>query len=159
MLISPRALSRRPAQEMAYEYRTIATGLIALAAAGVLAACGEEPRPISAQEFMENPILLEVTMVRCMQNRSEARSDKECLNAREAVDRIAAKDAAARRGELEALSARKREALRRAQEAARQRALEEQRRQEEAELVEFTPAPEGEAQPESDGPPQAEPVE
>lgn len=127
--------------------RTRGTAWIALTVAGLLAACSEEPPPTSVFEFMENPILLEATMVRCVQNRSEARYDPECLNAREAVNRIAAREEAARRAELEAQSERKRQALRRAQEAAaeaRRRALEEQRRREEAELLgPFAPQPEG----------------
>lgn len=126
------------------------TASIALAALLVLAACGEEPPPTSVSQFMENPILLEATMVRCVENRAEARYDPACLNARDAVNRIAARKEQARRAELEAQSERKRQALRRAQQAAaeaRRRALEEQRRQEEAELLgPFAPLSEGEAQ-------------
>lgn len=126
---------------MNQERRTIGTaptGLAALAVLVVLAACGEEPPPTSVTQFVEDPILLEATMVRCVDNRAEARYDPECLNAREAVNRIAAREEEARRAELEAQSERKRQAVRRAQEAAaeaRRRALEEQRRREEAELL------------------------
>lgn len=126
--------------------------MIALAALVALAACGEAPPPTSVAQFVENPILLEATMVRCVENRTEARYDPECLNAREAVNLIAAREEKARRADLEAQSERKRQALRRAQEAAaeaRRRALEEQRRQEEAELLgPFAPLSEGGTQPE-----------
>lgn len=150
---------------MTHERQTTGTTLIALATLLALAACDEEPPPTSVSQFMENPILLEATMVRCAENRAEARYDPECLNAREAVNRIAAREEEARRAELEAQSERKRQALRRAQEAAaeaRRRALEEQRRQEEAELLgPFAPPPEGEpqAQPRQDAPREEPPAD
>jgi hypothetical protein len=136
---------------MNHERQTTGTASIALATLLALAACGEEPPPTSVSQFVENPILLEATMVGCVENRAEARYDPECLNAREAVNRIAAREEAARRAELEAQSDRKRQALRRAQEAAaeaRRRALEEQRRREEAELLgPFAPRPGEDAEP------------
>ena len=100
-----------------------------------LVACNSEPPPRSVTELMENPILLEAAVVRCAQNRAKSRSDVECMNAREAVMIIAAREEASRRAELEAQSERKRQALRRTQQAAaeaRRRAEEERRRQEEA---------------------------
>lgn len=103
-----------------------------------LAACTPEPPPRTVADFLDNPRLLEATMVRCAENRAELKYTAECLNAREAVDRIAAQEEAERRVELEAQSARKREALRRAQEAAaaaRARAEEEARLREEAEYL------------------------
>ena len=105
---------------------------------GLLGACSEEPPPRSVIEFMENPILLEATVVRCSRNRSETRYDAECVNAREAVSRIAAKEEQAGRAALEAQSARKRHDLRRTQEAAaeaRRRTADAQRRREEAEYL------------------------
>lgn len=104
----------------------------------LLAACGKEPPPISASEFMENPRLLEATIVRCGQNRSEMKYVAECVNARDAVNRLEVSEKHAKRGELEAQSERKRQALRRTQEAAaeaRRRTLEAQRRREEAEYL------------------------
>ncbi len=77
-------------------------------------------------------------MVRCAQNRDQLRYTAECVNAREAVDRIAATEEAAKRSELDAQSERKRESLRRAQQAAsaaRQRAVEVERLREEAEYL------------------------
>lgn len=67
---------------------------------------------------MEDPILLDATMVRCVANRDSVSYDPECVNAREAVERLAAAEKEARRAALEAESERKREALRRAREAA-----------------------------------------
>jgi hypothetical protein len=87
---------------------------------------------------MENPILLEAAVVRCNQNRAESRYDPECMNAREAVKIIEAREEAARRAALEAESERKRQALRRTQQAAaeaRRRAEEERRLREEAEYL------------------------
>jgi hypothetical protein len=116
-----------------------------------LAGCAEEPPPRSVTEFADNPILLEAAMIRCAQDRSKTRYEAECVNARQAVSRIQAKEEAARAAELEASSESKRNALRRTQAAAneaRRRAAEESRLREEAEyLAQFGVAPpaEGEA--------------
>jgi len=121
-----------------------------------LAACGEEPPPHSVADFMEDPILLEATIVRCGQDRAASRYDAECVNARDAVGSIAKAAEEARRQELEAESERKRQALRRAQQAAaeaRRRAQEEQRKREEAEYYgEFEPLPREDHPPESADP-------
>ncbi len=113
----------------------------------VLAGCAEEPPPRTVDEFLDNPIMLEAAMVRCSANRRESRYDAECINAREAVNRIEAREEAKRRKELEAQSARKRDALRRTQAAAaeaRRRAAEARRREEEAAyLAQFGELPPG----------------
>jgi hypothetical protein len=114
--------------------------------ASLISACGKEPLPpVSVAEFKADPILLEATMVRCAQRRSETKYDAECVNAREAGNLLAANDREARRKELEAQSARKRSALRRTQEAAAQarRRSAEARRQREADeyLGIFEPVP------------------
>ncbi len=123
----------------------------------MLAGCGEEPRPRSAQEFLENPIMLEAAMVRCSQDRAATRYDAECVNARQAVSQIEAKEEAARRADFEERSNRKRQALRRTQEAAaeaRRRAAQADRLREEAEyLAQFgvaPPPPEGQIVDEAD---------
>lgn len=106
--------------------------------AALLTACSKEPPPRSVEEFIENPVVLEAAMVRCSRNRAETRYEAECVNAREAVDRISAREEAKRRAELEAQSERKREALRRTQRAAaeaRRRAAEAARLREEAEYL------------------------
>lgn len=112
----------------------------------LVASCSEPP-PTTVVEFVEDPRLLEATMLRCADNRAELRYTQECLNAREAVDRIAAREAAERRADLEAESERKREALRRRrqlEEEARARAEEEERLRQEAEyLSQFGEAPAG----------------
>ena len=103
-----------------------------------LGACSEEIPPRSVDEFIANPILLEATVVRCSQNRTETRYDPECVNAREAVSRMAAREEQAGRAALEEQSERKRNALRRTQEAAaeaRRRTAESNRRREEAEYL------------------------
>lgn len=98
---------------------------------------------------MENEILLEAAIVRCSQDRSATRYDAECVNAREAVHRIQAREEAERREELERRSERKREALRRTQQAAaeaRRRAAEAERLRKEAEyLAQFGVLPDEDA--------------
>ena len=114
--------------------RLILVSIASLAATG----CAKEPPPRTVGEFMDNPLLLEAALVRCTQNRAETRYNAECVNAREAVKLIEAREEASRRVELEAESLRKREALRRTQAAAaeaRRRVAEERRRREEAEYL------------------------
>lgn len=120
--------------DIAMLMRPLRTAII-VAVPCVLLACSKEVPPRTVSEFVDNPILLEATMVRCAQNRSQTKYDAECVNAREAANRIAAIQDQARRKELEAQSEQKRQALRRTQEAAaeaRRRAAEAQRLREEA---------------------------
>jgi len=105
--------------------------IIALGACGVLLACAKEPPPPTVDEFMQDRILLEAAMVRCGQNRSSTKYEPECVNAREAVNRLARAEEDKRRADLEAESERKRRALRRTQEAA----AEARRRAEEADRL------------------------
>lgn len=119
----------------------------------LVSGCAKEPPARSVQEFVDNPISLEAAMVRCSQNRKETRYDAECVNARQAVSIIEAKEERARRDALEAQSQRKREALWRTQKAAaeaRRRAVEAEQRRKEAEyLAQFgvlPPPPDGENQ-------------
>lgn len=110
-----------------------------------LAACTREPPARTVMEFMDDPLLLEAALVRCTQNRAETRYEAECVNAREAVKLIEARDEAAQRERLEAESQRKRDALRRTQQAAaeaRRRMLEaERQRQEQDYLDQFGELP------------------
>lgn len=111
---------------------------ICIGALALHVACSEEPPPVTTTQFLENPRLLEATMVRCAQNRSESRYVAECINARDAVNRIEAAADKSRREEFERQSERKRQALRRTQEAAaeaRRRALAATRLREEQEYL------------------------
>jgi hypothetical protein len=105
-------------------------------------------------EYVENPLFLEAAVVRCAQNRSLSKYEQECINAREAVKRIEAKEEESRREELEARSERKRKALRRTQQAtaeARRRAEEAERMREEAEyLAQFGVLPPSEVEDEDE---------
>ncbi|MDJ0710997.1 MAG: EexN family lipoprotein [Woeseiaceae bacterium] len=110
-----------------------------LIGAGLAAGCGpSEPPPRTVTEFLENPLILEAAVVRCNQDRAGNRYNQECINAREAVKRIQAKEEEARRRELEERSEAKRRALRRTQQAqaeARRRAVDAERRRKEAEYL------------------------
>ena len=111
---------------------------ICVSGLALLVGCSEPPPPVSVTDFMDNPRLLEATMVRCGQNRTEMKYESECVNAREAVNRLERVAELERRQQLEAQSERKRQALRRTQEAAaaaRRRSEEERRRREEAEYL------------------------
>ena len=77
-------------------------------------------------------------MVRCSVNRAETRYRAECVNARQAVSIIEAKQERVRREAFEAQSEAKRAALRRTQQAAaeaRRRAQEAEQRRREAEYL------------------------
>ena len=92
-----------------------------LLGAALLAGCSEkEPPARTVSEFVENPILLEAAMVRCSRDRRESRYDQECINAREAVNRIEAKEEEMRREELpeEFLNSEAIESLDQAQQSA-----------------------------------------
>ena len=110
-----------------------------IAAIGILVGCTSEPPPArTVTEFVENPILLEAAMIRCSKDRSTTKYEAECVNAREAVNRIQAKEEQKQREDLEARSERKRQALRRTQQAAaeaRRRAEDAERMRKEAEYL------------------------
>lgn len=117
-----------------------------LCSALLLQGCGQEQQAArSVQEFLDNPQFLEAAVVRCSQNRSESRYDAECVNARQAVSLIEAREERARRARLEAESESKRDALRRTQRAAaeaRRRAAEQEQLRKEAEyLAQFGEVP------------------
>lgn len=112
--------------------------LMLICGCSLLGACGEEPKPRSVHEFMDHPQFLEAAVVRCSVNRAESRYDAECVNARQAVALIEAREERARRERLEAESESKRAALRRTQQAAaaaRHEAAERARLREEAEYL------------------------
>lgn len=114
------------------------TVLMLICGSLLLGACGKEPQPRSVQQFMDNPQFLEAAVVRCSVNRAESRYDTECVNARQAVDLIEAREERARRDRLEAESESKRAALRRTQRAAaaaRREAAERARLRKEAEYL------------------------
>jgi len=102
------------------------------------AGCSQESQPRSVDEYLDSPQFLEAAVVRCARNRSETRYDAECVNARQAVSVIEAREERSRRDKLEAQSQNKRDALRRTHLAAteaRRRAAEMIRLQEEAEYL------------------------
>jgi len=115
----------------------------------MLGGCAEEVPPRSVQDFLADPNSLEAVVVRCSQNRSQTRYEAECINARQAISVLEAKEERARRDAFEAESDRKRQALRRTQQAAaeaRRRAeVAAQRRKEAEYLAQF-----GELPPSSD---------
>ena len=100
---------------------------------------------------MNDAVLLDATMVRCSVNRARTKYEPECVNAREAINRVARSEEAERRAALEAQSERKRQALRRTQEAAaeaRRRSAEAARlREEAAYLAQFETAPDNQSSP------------
>lgn len=108
-------------------------GLVAL-----LGGCADDAPPPTVEDYLDDRILLDAAMARCGLNRLEMKYEADCVNAREASNRIARAEEAERRKALEAQSDRKRAALRRAQEAAdeaRRRAADAERARREAEYL------------------------
>ena len=104
----------------------------------LLGACAKESPPIPVSELLDNPRLLEATIVRCAQNRAHTKYDADCVNARYVASRLEYRAMQSRRTQLETQSTRKRQALRRTQEAAtvaRNRVLEAKRLRKEAEYL------------------------
>ena len=107
-----------------------------------LVGCSEPPPPPSVAELLADPVLLDATMVRCLEQHDGTNYAPECISAREAAGQLALAAEQARQAELEAASERKREALRRAQEAAdaaRQQALALAEERETAEYLGLVP--------------------
>jgi len=111
----------------------------------LLVGCADEVPPPSVHDYLDDPNALEAAVVRCAANRSETRYEAECVNARQAISIIEAKEERQRRDVFEAESDKKRQALRRTQQAAaeaRRRAEDlDRRRKEAAYLAQFGEPP------------------
>ena len=88
--------------------------LVAILCAG----CTEQPAEYrSAEDFVEDTVALDAKLVACQKDRRAAVRDPECKAARQAANRVAMAEDAARRQRLEAESAAQLSRLRRAREA------------------------------------------
>lgn len=83
-----------------------------------ISGCSDGPPPRTVAEFLDDPIGLEATLSRCNADRSLTRDDPECINAREANNRMAAEDQRRLERDLERESQRKLDAIRRRNESA-----------------------------------------
>ncbi len=111
------------------KYKIIGT----LAAVAVLSACSKEIPPTSVEEFVANRVLLDATLARCDLGSTDTFDDRNCVNARRAVERLWREQEKINSELREQESERKLQLLREQQD--RETALEEQRRlaEEEAE--------------------------
>ncbi len=111
------------------KYKIIGT----LAAVAVLSACSKEIPPTSVEEFVANRVLLDATLARCDLGSTDTFDDRNCVNARRAVERLWREQEKINAELREQESERKLQLLREQQD--RETALEEQRRlaEEEAE--------------------------
>lgn len=87
---------------------------------GLLVACGDEPPARSVDDFMSDSAGLQATLLRCRDGGFEAERDPECVNARQAAERLGAQQEEDKRAEREAEFERQRDVLRQ-REALRQR--------------------------------------
>jgi len=125
--------------------RLIAIFLVAVLAA---AGCAKEAPPTSVDEFVQDRVMLDATLARCDLERSDTFDDRNCVNARRAVERLWREQEELNADLLERESERKLQALREQRERedrlAEQRRLEEQQseQQELYQGLDFTAAPE-----------------
>ena len=103
--------------------RELATLATTLMLAGVAACGAPKPPPHSVAELTDDPALLQGIVARCAGDKRAAASDVECVNARLAVERIAAAEESKHVGERGAEFERQRE-HRRLQEEQSRRAAE-----------------------------------
>ena len=98
---------------------TVRACLIAGLLAG--AACSQRHvAPMTVADLMEDRVTLDGVLMKCNQNEHKARTDADCLNARVAIDRLAAQNESAEEAKRAAEFERSREQLRLAQEKQRQ---------------------------------------
>jgi len=96
-----------------------------------LGGCAEELPPTSVEEFMTDRALLDSTLALCNADKAAAMEDRNCSNARRAVERLWRQQEEEKKAAAEREFQRKREALR-AQANREQEQLEEQRKVREA---------------------------
>jgi len=104
---------------------------VTISAAILLSACAEEIPPTPVEVFMTDRALLDSTLSRCSVDRAASLDDRECSNARRAVERLWRQQEQEKQEAREREFERKREALR-AQADREQALLEEQRKIREA---------------------------
>jgi hypothetical protein len=75
---------------------------------------------MTVSDFMEDRVKLDGVILKCNQDTALARSDSDCLNARIAIDRLAAQKEAAREAKHEQEFERSRDQLRDLQEKQRE---------------------------------------
>jgi membrane protein involved in colicin uptake len=92
----------------------------------LLGACAEEAPPTSVEDFIADRVLLDATLARCDLGKSDTFDDRNCVNARRAVERLWRQQEELNATLLEQDSERKRELLR--QQHDQEALLEEQRR-------------------------------
>lgn len=104
-----------------------------LAAVAIVSACSKEIPPTSVEEFVADRVLLDSTLARCDLGSSDTFDDRNCVNARRAVERLWREQEKINAELREQESQRKLQLLR--EQRDREAALEEQRRlaEEEAE--------------------------
>ena len=97
-----------------------------LSAVAVLSACTNELPPTSVDEFVADRVLLDATLARCDLGSSDSFDDRNCVNARRAVERLWREQEKINAEFREKESERKLQWLR--EQHDREAALEEQRR-------------------------------
>jgi hypothetical protein len=91
---------------------TVAGALICGAVLGVAACSPHKIPPMTVSDLMEDRVRLDGVILKCNQDPALARSDADCLNARIAVERLAAQNESAREAKRAEEFERSREQLR-----------------------------------------------
>ena len=106
---------------MRYSIESIAVRACLVAGLLAGAACSQRHvAPMTVADLMEDRVTLDGVLMKCNQNERKARTDADCLNARIAIDRLAAQNESAEEAKRAAQFEHSREQLRLAQEKQRQ---------------------------------------
>ncbi|MCJ7557789.1 MAG: EexN family lipoprotein [Gammaproteobacteria bacterium] len=121
---------------------------ISLVAVLAMTGCAREQAPTSVDEFVLDRVMLDATLARCDLDQSDTFDDRNCVNARRAVERLWREQEELNTELLERESERKRQMLREQRERedrlAEQRRLDEQESEQQAlyQGLDFTATPE-----------------
>jgi hypothetical protein len=98
----------------------VARGCLLAAIAAVAACSPRRIPPMTVTDLMEDRVMLDGVLMKCNQNKTKARTDADCLNARIAIERLASKRDPADEAKRAEAFERSREQLRLSQDKLRQ---------------------------------------
>ena len=98
----------------------VANGCLIAVVAATSACSPRRIPPMTVTDLMEDRVMLDGVLMKCNQNKSKARTDADCLNARIAIERLASKSDPADEAKRAEAFERTREQLRLSQDKLRQ---------------------------------------
>jgi hypothetical protein len=104
----------------------VANGCLIAVIAATSACSPRRIPPMTVTDLMEDRVMLDGVLMKCNQNKSKARTDGDCLNARIAIERLASKSDPADEAKRAEAFERTREQLRLSQDKLRQERQEQE---------------------------------